>query len=236
MNPGLERLLKEDPMGKLFAASEKASQFFYDRLTQQYPHVVRALNEARESAETRAKLNFKDEEGRRRSAEILGISFEDLQSYFELHHSLVDELVARRKEAVGYSTLRRSGAALLHHSPVAKIKVEELPADSLKPYIVYWSADWCFPCQLTKPTFARLARFFDKCPLFFGEDNNFSRVKFVPQLVAYLPGGAQVGSDCGENTQELWEHLNLLITLGRNFQGNGELVCDEQGCRIDPVG
>uniref|UniRef100_A0A832E100 Thioredoxin domain-containing protein n=1 Tax=candidate division WWE3 bacterium TaxID=2053526 RepID=A0A832E100_UNCKA len=184
----------------------------------------------------RAKLNFSTEAHMRLSAAALEVTYEELKGYFDLSRSLKDELTARRKEAVRFNTLRRSGNSLLQHSPVVRIKGDELPADSLKPYIIYWSARWCFPCQLTKPTFARLARFFDRCPLFFGEDNNFRRVKFVPQLVAYLPDGSQIGSDCGGTTRELWDHLNLLVTLGSAFRGNGMLVCDEQGCRIEPAG
>jgi thiol-disulfide isomerase/thioredoxin len=234
MDPTLARLLEEDPMGKLFAAAAEASKPFTDHLAQQYPRLTQSLKEARESS---TKLDFSSEEGVRASATTLRATYEELQGYLELRRSVMEALDARRKEAVQYNLLRRSGNALLQQSPVVKIKGDELPADSLKPYIVFWSAGWCFWCKLVVPTFARLSRFFDRCPLFFCADEDLRKaqgIRFIPQLVAYLPEG-QVGSDCGGTAQELWDHLNLLITLGQGFRGSGTLVCDEQGCRIDPV-
>src|SRR3990170_4880431 len=233
MDPTLARLLEEDPMGKLFAAAEEASRPFTNHLAQEYPRVAKAREQALAAG---TKLNFSTEAHMRLSAAALGVTYEELKGYSELSQSMKEGLTARREEAVRYSILRRSGNALLQQSPVVKIKGDELPADSLKPYIVFWSAGWCFWCKLAIPTFARLSRFFYTCPLFFCADEELRQaqgIRFIPQLVMYLPDGSQVGSDCGETAQELWDHLNLLTTLGQRFQGSGMLVCDEQGCRID---
>jgi len=233
MEPALERLLEEDPMGKLFASAREASRPFTDHLAQEYPHVARAINEARES---HTKLNFSTEAHLRLSASTLRATYEELQGYLELSRSLNDALDARRKEVVQYNLLRRSGNSLLQHSPVIKINDSRMPRNEVRPYIVFWSAGWCFWCKLVIPTFARLSRFFYTCPLFFCADEELRQaqgIRFIPQLVMYLPDGSQVGSDCGETAQELWDHLNLLTTLGQRFQGSGMLVCDEQGCRID---
>lgn len=236
MDQNLERFLDQDPLGKLFELVAEVRQPFLGRLALRYPNIGRALS--RVSAETRAKLAFKDEASIRQSAEILGVSFEELKGYFDILCSIEEELTALTKEAVSYSTLRRSGGALLHHSPVTKIKDGKMPADSLKPYIVYWSGDWCFPCQLTKPTFARLSRFFDRCSLYYCVDDELRRsqgVRLVPQLVAYFPDGGRVFSRCGTTTRELWDNLNLLITVGRGFSGEGTLVCSDGQCRIEPT-
>ncbi|OGC38552.1 hypothetical protein A2V54_03540 [candidate division WWE3 bacterium RBG_19FT_COMBO_53_11] len=237
MDPNLARLLEEDPMGKLFAAAEEASRPFTNHLAQQYPRVKQALEEAHNSPEMRAKLNFSTEAHMRLSAAALGVTYEELKGYFDLSQSMKEGLTARRREAVRYSTLRRSGAALLHRAPVIKIRHGKLLNEPFKPYIVLFSTGWCFWCQLVKPTFARLAYFFDRCELLYCKDEELAKaegVRFFPQLVAYFPGGIKVRSECGNTTRELWNNLNLLITLGRGFaEREGTLVCSDGECRVE---
>jgi len=236
MDSTLQRLLEDDPLGKLFAAVDEVDRPFNDHLNQQYPGVRPAFDRAREIPDLAAKLDLSTESNIRRSADLLDLKFSDLRGYLDLSKSLREEWAARRKEAVKYGFLRRSGAALMHRSPVTKVKDGRMPDDGLKPYIMYWSGDWCFPCQLTKPTFARLAHFFDRCRLFYCADDELrrsQRIRFVPCLAVYLPDGSSVTAPCGGTALELWENLNALLTLGQNFRGEGMLVCDEQGCRIE---
>jgi hypothetical protein len=93
------------------------------------------------------------------------------------------------------------------------------------------------PCQITKPTFALLARYFDRTKLFYSVDEKLrdrEGIKWIPQLVAYLPQ-AKVHSDCGGTTAELWQKMNMLVDFGRTFQGTGKLVCTETECKIESL-
>ena len=231
-----EQLLKEDPMGTLFDKADAVPNSDAEEIRRlsalMYPAMERIKDQPGFSNEWHA-INFNTKRGIARAAELLGVSQEDLGALMRLsgqHHKQVER-------AINLPTLKRSWKRLLYSSPVEEIAMENFPGETDRPFIVFYSADWCFPCQLTKPTFARLARFFDKAKLFYTKNDALcerENVKGVPQLVAYLPGGAKVHSYCGGTTQELWDRMNLLITLGQGFTGTGELVCTDAECRIEP--
>ncbi|MEK7090011.1 MAG: thioredoxin family protein, partial [Patescibacteria group bacterium] len=128
---------------------------------------------------------------------------------------------------------------LVKKSPITVISRETFPGDENRPFIIFYSADWCGPCQAIKPSYLKLSNFFDKAKLYYyASDEIFAErpeIKFVPQLVAYLVNGSNIHSRCGGSAKELWDNMNLMLTLGENFTGTGELVCSDTECRIEPV-
>ena len=167
-------------------------------------------------------------------AEILKVNIEDLESYEKL-----DKAHAKEYEKRVSGPRKALWKRMVKKSPITVINRETFPGDDQRPFIVFYSADWCGPCQAIKPAYLKLSLFFDKARLFYyAADEIFKErpeIKFVPQLVAYLPNGSTVHSGCGGSAKKLWDNMNLMLTLGENFNGTGELVCTETECRIQPL-
>lgn len=111
------------------------------------------------------------------------------------------------------------------------------PPEADMPCLVFVSASWCPPCKVIKPTFYELARNFSKARVFYADADELDAwkqgVEFVPQLVAFFPGGKKVTASCGSSTTELWKNMNLLFTVGASYKGeHGELVCTDTECSI----
>ena len=162
------------------------------------------------------------------------------RAYNELHRRM--NLTNADQEVENVKAAMASGAKiaweyLLFLSPITVVDATNFPRDEKEPVIVFFSADWCFPCQITKPVFARLSHFFDKAGLYYCADVEVREregIEWIPQLVAYFPDG-KISSHCGGTTEELWNNLNMLITLGRDATGDNELVCGEGGvCALQP--
>ena len=235
-DPGtLGQLLEEDPLGKIYEAQNKARDAF--KTNERYSPYKRTNDSLRGvNEETQIRLIPLDEhteEGQRAIAEILGLAPADVKAFAEFR----DEMHDAMGKAADLPGLKQQWEDLLPHTSIRKITPETFPTAEDKPFIVFYSADWCEPCHMTKPTFARLSFFFDKADLFYCPDETVRAeqgIEFIPQLVAYFPNGARVWSYAYPSTKGLWEAMNNLIALGQGFTGRGTLVCTENYCSIEP--
>ncbi|MDA2936036.1 thioredoxin family protein [Patescibacteria group bacterium AH-259-L05] len=231
----LEQLLADDPLEtlfqKLFAIYDNQA-----RKEEKYKDTALAIETIFTDDETAKKLDgldWRNEKDREKIEHILKVKVKDLQA---LSRSRT-ETEAKVKKAVNVTSLKKSWKMLLKNSPIEEIDINTFPPDSDRPFIVFYSTDWCMPCHITKPTLARLARFFTKAKLFYTSDRVLKHredIEFVPWLAAYLPNGAKVSSECGGTTKELWDNMNLLISMGQSFEGKGTLVCSDDECKIEP--
>ncbi|MEX1061913.1 MAG: hypothetical protein WEC39_02295 [Patescibacteria group bacterium] len=131
----------------------------------------------------------------------------------------------RNRSSINRSELLHLEEAILLVSPVINLK-NSLPGKDQMPYLVFWSADWCYWCPVFAPTFLTLAKFFDRAPIYFCEQDDLrrqARVSFVPQISAYFPGGVVARSQCGSTATEFWNKMNLLLTLG-TLQSTGDFT------------
>ncbi len=234
----LEQLLKQDPLGKMWQQVNDRGAETYAIYGEEFESesleiANAALSEALKDPEKNSIIvNHRNwaQEGVNEIAALAGANPVHLYRYLEL-----STLIHTAGQKAYKKTLQRSWRALLPHSNIIPLGKGEFPAAMNKPFIVFYSADWCFPCWVTKPVLARLSRFFTKVPLFYVSDDEIRKregIQYVPYLAAYLLNGSVVTSQCGGTTEELWKTLNLLIDLGKGFEGRGELVCTETECKI----
>lgn len=233
----IEKLFEEDPLGQLNQRLEQVHEEWGAKF-QPYKHVSEAYHRIGKDEKLREKIRavgaFETEESIAKSAEILGISVDDLKAYLTLGKQCNEAM----KSAVDVELLKQEWAQLLKSAPLNELTIDSFPALVTGSFLVLYTTDWCTPCQLLKPTFARLSQHFDKAPLHYSFDDALMKreeIGFIPQFVAYFPDGGKVYSSCGETTQEVWDTMHKLITLGRGFKGKGRLECSGEECRISPL-
>lgn len=234
-NQTLENILEENALGAIFERATAVQSEFMNR-PDTFTDVSEAMARARQDQAILAQVKLLDQDAEdftKKMAEIFDLELERAEGFVEFQK----EMGLALSEILTNDSLKESWNELLQTAPIQKIGLADFPTGATDPFIVFYSADWCGPCHAIKPTFARIAPFFDKATLYYSNDEELAareETKFWPQLVAYFPDGRKVRSVCGDTAQELWDTLNLLITQGEMFDGDGMLVCDEEGCHIEP--
>lgn len=160
--------------------------------------------------------------------------------------NLVKQGEARKEKTecsgIDYDELEKMWDELLANpiSTIETIDANSFPpsCNDKKPYVIFFSANWCKPCKLRKPTYAMFSRFFTKAQLFYTQDEQLAKEQEVtryPTLIAYFPNGTSVESSIPLTTLEFWDTLNKLIALGQNYSGKGRLACTENECKIESL-
>ena len=234
-NQTLESILDEDELGTIFERANTVQDEFMNR-PDTFTDVGESMARSRQDpalSEQMLALDPKAENFNERLAELLSLDVERVAGFMQFR----EEMGLAMRELMDNDNLKESWNELMETSPIQKIGLANFPTGATDPFIVFYSADWCGPCHATKPTFARLAPFFEKATLYYSNDAELAQREeavFWPQLVAYFPDGKKIRSVCGDTAQQLWDTLNLLITQGEAFDGDGMLICDEEGCHIEP--
>ena len=235
----LDDLLKADPLTALYATIEAAEKNYAEANPEhasRYQATVEEISAKYEDPELEKKVaqhSWATEDGVRAIAFLYEVTAERLKQALEFtkgQHAAVDK-------AVNEKTLIRSWHALKRKAGIKDVGEKDFPKMLERPMLVLFSADWCGPCRMMRPTFARLVPFFDKADVRYCHEDEWRRgqgVHFIPQFIAYFPNGAKVSSEVGGNTCEIWDTMNKLITLGASWTGEGELVCDKYSCAIVP--
>lgn len=234
---GVEELLRENTLGQLNQKLELVHEQWATKF-KPYKHVSEAYYRIEKDKNLLEKIReaggFETEESVAKSAEILGIFADDLKAYLTLGKQYNEAM----KAAVDVEPLKQEWAQLLESAPLHELTLDSFPEQAIEPFLVLYTTDLCMPCQLLKPTFARLSHHFEKAPLHYSFDNALMKreaICFIPQFVAYFPDGGKVYSGCGETTQEVWDTMHKLMTLGKGFKGQGRLECSGEECRINPL-
>jgi len=245
MTLSLEQLLEADQIGAIYHAQEEAESNYREAHPKEGA-LAAMVNERFENKRKADKsfenqvwqLKFSGRAGRRIIAKMLGLP----QSVLEQHRKFVIELANALKSVVDHEELIRAWREIKGKVGIQDINSADFPSVLARPLIVLFSADWCPPCRVMRPTFGQLVQDFDKAEVRYHSLNdrdwvwpNSQGVRSIPRLVDYFPNGARVGSFIGHSTQELWDTMNNLITLGRAVDGDGVLVCDVDSCRVEPV-
>ncbi len=235
-NYTLSDLLALDPVGTLYRQMGNDHEAFiaaHKEAHGVFLSVIKAKGALRESSPEQfaavQQLDANTETGKAEIARILGISAETIaQAQTHLANMI-------RATSAPAHTLIRSWRALKARANIADLAPEDFPFVLTRPMLTLYSADWCPPCRVMRPTFARLVPFFDKAEVRYCHDDELQKdrgVQFIPQFVASFPNGAEVSSHVPATTQGIWDTMNNLIVLGKNWEGKGELSCTDEKCEI----
>lgn len=235
-NQTLEDILTEDELGTIFEKAVAVQGEFMSRPDTFADVQETMMRRAQQDPATLTQLKELDKDAddyTEKLVELFDFELERTENFVKFYR----EMSLALSKIISNDSLKESWNELMETAPIQKIGPANFPTGATNPFIIFYSADWCGPCHAIKPTFARLAPFFDKATLHYSNDEELAQkeeVVFWPQLVAYFPDGKKIRSTCGETTQQLWDILNLLITQGEAFDGDGMLICDEEGCHIEP--
>lgn len=241
-NYTLDQLLHADPVGTLYEKIEEAGKLydlahFDDAMRSKATgDKWRSSNEEKnpELRDRLAKLDITTPEGFRASVELHGISYADMKHWKKFREDRLTSIVSVFDE----TALIRSWRVLKSRAKITDVGEKNFPTELERPMLVLYSADWCGPCVLIRPTFARLVPFFDNADVRYCHDDEYRRncgIAFIPQFVAYFPNGSSVFSHVPRTAREIWNTMNKLVVLGQSFSGEGELVCTEESCSIVPT-
>ncbi len=239
-NYTLEDLLAADPIGALYRAQIKVTSDYTtansaqlaefekleagrDKLLAQKPERGSELN----------KYPIETAEGRVAIATLLELSLETVAGAY----GFLTGFKEASASGVPDKALIRSWRALKRQAKIPDVGPENFPTVLTKPLLVLYSADWCPPCRVMRPTFARLRKFFDKADVGYCHNDEWRKsrgINFIPQFVVYFPSGTEVSSGVPGTTQETWDVMNNLVALGQSYQGKGVLECSDEKCAIVP--
>lgn len=217
INIPLEKLIITDPLGKLYKKIEDVTKDYNLKLAD-YEDIANTLENIK--PEDRKNYDFKKEDDIRKASGALSLDFERLKKYLDLGYGKVDAI----KKEIGYEKLKEEGKELLQKSGVLDVTLQNIT--ELKPYIIFYTSESCFPCSIMKPTLAQLAKFFDRAKIFHSTDLTSIAEKdcLVPQLIGYFDKGSVHYMMTWPSTRRLWLAMNQLITEGSKFEGTGVLV------------
>ena len=237
-NYTLEQLLLADPITAIYAHMENAMNAYEleDPIGAKKSECI--LKKWREAYEKKPELrielqkhNFRTPEGLSVHAKLLNIPETEMLGWRDFFIAKMNA----RVHAVNDETLIRSWRQLKTRARIRDVGASNFPEKFDRPMLVLYSADWCPPCRVMRPTFARLVSFFDKADVRYCHEDEYRRgrgIEFIPQFVAYFPNGSSVSSRVGANTREMWDNMHKLATLGECFVGHGELVCNDEHCEV----
>ncbi len=230
----LEEVLAADPLGSMYETMRAAMEAVRVTHPDECELEDKVMNFILERIALDPTFDERTEAGKQTIAAALGVSMEDLlrmedfqREYFgamEAVSPAPEELIAQWKE-------------LKHLNYIRDVDAATWPAQLTRPMLVLYSADWCHPCRMIRPTFAQLVLFYDKAEVRYCHDEAFHDahgVDGIPQFIAHFPNGSRVMSDVGNSAQEMWDTMNNLVALGQAYQGDGRLVCTQDSCRISP--
>jgi len=232
-NTELEKLLEDDPLTKAMTETNEAIRDIENKCSAGF-EAFKAMQES--IMANYANITDLDLDKKKElldAAEILGTSIDNLAKY----HMIDKKICAEVREKVTIPLIEE-GKKLIGESPVVKIVDGTLPAEEEKPYLVLYTAQWCGPCRIMKPTFARLAHYFDKGKLFYTEDglnigasnpeftklSKKERVVGYPSLVSYV-GQAKLHHAGASDTKHLWEAMNQLVIMAEPYAKKDYLGC-----------
>lgn len=165
-------------------------------------------------------------------AAFLDVGTEDMAEWYRLG------LEKKRAQWAVYGT-EEEWKATMAQSGIKPVDLASFPESSEEPMLVFVGADWCDPCHIIRPTFAKVAPLVNTpgTPLYYGEDP-YWRMQFglkkVPQLVLFTPDGNLITADAGASTKELVDNIRGLLALDESqVTNNSTLVCEDGVCRVE---
>lgn len=227
----LNQILEENYFGKLINKAKEASEGLRQEFKEVFASVDKAISKLPE--EDLRSLDITCEEGIKHASKVLGLPVQLLTEYFTKSMEITEAI----DEILDYDNLEKIWKEFLPQTNITVVDKNSFSdISSKKPYLIFYSAEWCKPCKMRKPMFAKLAPFFYKANLFFTEDEDFAKEQGVdayPSMVAYFPNGTKVKTTLPLTEKDLWETMNNLIVLGKGFKGEGVLICTETECKIE---
>lgn len=161
----LDDLLRADPVGSLYAALQVADDAFLasnaadaKEAEETYAYLKKLYAEHPTLYDDLRVIDARTTEGLAKASQLIGIPGEQLRrvKHFSTERQKAGDCV------VPDAMLVRSWRALKYRAGIKDVGQKDFPKTLDRPMLVLYSADWCSPCRMMRPTFARLVPFFDR--------------------------------------------------------------------------